>query len=239
MNEQNGNEKDNEKQIERKKKKNRMSKEKRLYLVTAAACAAVLVSIVIGAIIITGSNQVDDPEALRGSSVSSSITENSSNTPDSGNSKPNDSSSTDEPVINTPETMISPLATVTVSNDYGFYYNQTLNKYYEHQGVDFVAAAGTEVLAVASGTIESIYKDDILSGTEITLDHGDGRKSVYRFVEEAEGLKVGDTVARGDVIATVAEANGDEYKDGAHLHFEILEDGKTVDPTLHLTLEEK
>lgn len=238
MNEQNGNEKENEKQIERKKKKNRMTREKKLYLWTAVGCAAVLVAIVVSAIIITGANRVDNPEALRGSISSSLMTENSSNTPNDS-SKPEDSSSSDEPVVNTPETMISPLATVTVSNDYGFYYNQTLNKYYEHQGVDFVAAAGTEVLAVASGTVESIYKDDILSGTEITLDHGDGRKSVYRFVEEAEGLKVGATVARGDVIAKVAEANGDEYKDGAHLHFEIHEDGKNVDPTLHLTLEEK
>ena len=238
MNEQNGNEKDNEKHTERKKK-NRMHREKKLYLLTAAACAAVLVAILVSAIIITGSNKVDDLEALRGSTSSTPLTENSSSAPDKDSSKPGDSSSTDEPVVNTPETMISPLGTVTVSNDFGFYYNQTLNKYYEHQGVDFVANAGTEVLAVASGTVESIYKDDVLSGTEITLDHGDGRKSVYRFVEEAEGLKVGDTVAQGDVIATVAEANGDEYKDGAHLHFEIHEDGKTVDPTLHLTLEEK
>ena len=238
MNEQHGNEKDNEKQIERKKKKNRMSREKKLYFLTAAACAAVLVAILVGAIIIVGQNNVEDPEALRGSMSSTPLTDNSS-TLNQDSSNPNDSSSSDEPVVNTPETMIAPLEAVTVSNDFGFYYNQTLNKYYEHQGVDFVANAGTEVLAVASGTVESIYKDDVLSGTEITLDHGDGRKSVYRFVEEAEGLKVGDTVAQGDVIATVAEANGDEYKDGAHLHFEIHEDGKTVDPTLHLMLEEK
>ena len=41
------------------------------------------------------------------------------------------------------------------------------------------------------------------------------------------------------VIATVAEANGKEYKDGAHLHFEIFENGKNVDPAKYLTLEEK
>ena len=62
---------------------------------------------------------------------------------------------------------------------------------------------------------------------------------MYRFVTEAEGLKVGDKVAKGDVIATVAEANGDEYKDGAHLHFEILKNNKNVDPATYLTLEEK
>ena len=43
----------------------------------------------------------------------------------------------------------------------------------------------------------------------------------------------------GDVIATVAEATGEEYKDGAHLHFEILKNGTSVVPTGYLTLEEK
>ena len=42
-----------------------------------------------------------------------------------------------------------------------------------------------------------------------------------------------------EVIATVAEAAGNEYKDGAHLHFEVLKEGKNVDPAEYLTLEEK
>mgnify|MGYP000046471817 FL=1 len=93
--------------------------------------------------------------------------------------------------------------------------------------------------AVASGTIESIYTSDILIGTQITIDHGNGVKSVYQYVEAKEGLKAGDEVKQGDVIATVAEANGNEYKDGAHLHFEVFEDGANVDPAKYLTLDEK
>ena len=77
------------------------------------------------------------------------------------------------------------------------------------------------------------------TGTEIVVDHGNGLKSVYRFVNEAEGLKTGDEVERGQVIGVVAEANGDEYKEGAHLHFEILQNGTKIDPAIHLTLEEK
>jgi murein DD-endopeptidase MepM/ murein hydrolase activator NlpD len=144
-----------------------------------------------------------------------------------------------EPVGTLPEGMVAPVETVAVLNDYGFYHNKTLNTYYEHAGIDFTAAAGTEVMAVEKGTIESIYKDDVLLGTEIVVNHGNGLKTVYRFVTEAEGLKVGDTVEKGEVIATVAEATGNEYKDGAHLHFEIMQDGKTVDPALRLPLEEK
>ena len=89
------------------------------------------------------------------------------------------------------------------------------------------------------GEVESIYKDDLLSGTEIVVKHSDGLKTLYRFVTEVNGLKVGDKVEKGEVIATVAEAAGDEYKDGAHLHFEVLKNGQNVDPAEYLTLEEK
>ena len=135
--------------------------------------------------------------------------------------------------------MVSPLETVAILHEYGFYHNNTVNSYYLHEGVDFSAEEGTAVLAVESGTIESIYKGDLLSGTEIVVDHGDGLKSLYRFVTEAEGLAVGDTVEKGETIATVAEANGNEYKDGAHLHFEILKSGVTVNPNEYLDLDEK
>ncbi len=152
---------------------------------------------------------------------------------------PGQNGGNDEEVVVKPERMIMPLETVVIIHDYGFYHNQTLNCYYEHTGLDFSAEVGTQVMAVKAGTIESIYKDDLLLGTEIVIDHGDGLKSVYRFVNEAEGLSVGDSVEKGEVIATVAEANGNEYKDGPHLHFEIMENGRIVDPATYLTLEDK
>ena len=105
--------------------------------------------------------------------------------------------------------------------------------------MDFSAEVGTEVLAAQDGVIESIYRDDILTGTEITVDHGDGVKTVYRFVTAREDLTVGAEVKRGECIATIAEATGEEYKDGAHLHFEVKKEGKTIDPAEYLTFEEK
>lgn len=213
------------------KKKPRLSGEKKFYLFTALGCAAVLLAIIIVAIAVSSNKKVNRIEGGQNS--------NTLFVPDEPPQDVGNADGDDEPVIVTPQGMISPVESVAVSNDYGFYHNQTVNFYYEHEGVDFVAAAGTEVKAVQDGVVESIYKDDILLGTEIVVNHGDGLKSVYRFVDEVEGLKVGDSVDRGEVIATVAEANGNEYKDGAHLHFEIHEKGVRIDPTKYLTLEEK
>jgi murein DD-endopeptidase MepM/ murein hydrolase activator NlpD len=225
------NEKD---KVKEKKPRKKLNSEKRFYLITALGCAAALVAIVAVAIAVSGGEPIDDNQASGGGSSVETPLPDSSNTGANG-----DVGDGGEQVGGSTDGMAMPLETVTVLNDYGFYHNTTLNSYYEHTGIDFTAAVGANVLAVDAGTIESIYKDDLLLGTEITVDHGEGIKSVYRFVTEAEGLTVGQTVNKGDIIATVAEANGNEYKDGAHLHFEITKDGAKVDPASYLTLEEK
>ena len=202
-------------------------KERKFYLYTAVGCAAALLTLVIVAVAATARGERPSLDAGQ------SGVEDSAGNVNGGLENP------DEPVGNQPEEMILPMQNVAVSGDYGFWYNKTLNTYHEHCGLDFAAEAGAEVAVVMSGVVESIYRDDVLTGTEITVDHGDGLKSVYRFVTAAEHLKVGDEVSQGDVIATVAAASGDEYKDGAHLHFEVMKNGVAVDPTAYLTLEEK
>lgn len=143
--------------------------------------------------------------------------------------------------VNTGTTVsyINPLETMTVTNQQGFYYNSTLNCYYEHVGIDVSAEVGAEVYCIADGKVEGVYTADILQGTQVVIDHGDGVKSVYSFVNPVENLKAGDTVKQGDVIATVAEATGCEYKDGAHLHLEMYVEGVNADPANYLTLSEK
>ena len=222
MNEQNGSE-----------KKKVMTKEKKFYLFTAIGCALTMVGIILLAVLLPNKT-VDEPTL---NAPQNSVQDGAGDVNQEVNGD-NDSTE-NEPVVNTPVGMLMPLETVSIANDYGFYHNKTLNNYYEHKGVDFSAEVGTEVLAVKDGVVESICKDDVLTGTEITVDHGDGVKTVYRFVTANENLTVGATVKRGDCIATVAEATGEEYKDGAHLHFEVKKGGETIDPAVYLTFEEK
>ncbi|MBQ8885113.1 MAG: M23 family metallopeptidase [Clostridia bacterium] len=206
-------------------------KNKKTYFYVALGLAAILLAaaIIITSVALAGRNQ----PTLQ---VPSDNTQQTPNEDEPVQTPPDED---DEPVIVTPVGFANPVATMSVMNGYGFYHNATINQYYAHLGVDFTAEAGAEVYAVQAGTVEEVYTSDVLIGTRIVIDHGDGVKSVYEFVEAREGLKAGDTVARGEVIATVAEATGNEYKDGAHLHFEILENGQKADPSKYLTLEEK
>ena len=161
--------------------------------------------------------------------------------PNSGSSSgsSSDIGGEEPPVVVVPEGFFNPVATMSEINGYGFYHNKTLNTYYEHTGVDIAATEGESVYAVQDGTIVEVFVSDVLVGGRIVVDHGDGLQTVYEFIDAKEGLKAGDKVERGDVIATVAAATGNEYKAGAHLHFEVLDQGKAVDPDKYLTLEEK
>lgn len=214
----------------------KMNKQKRLYFYGILGCVAVVLSFVIIAACVNLSNdkqneQANNPPAVEQPDDTDTPTQKPIETPDD--------TQQDKPVDTKPDGFVLPVTNAEVSNEYGFFYNQTLNNYYEHEGYDFVATVGEKVYAVEDGTIESVYTSDVLSGTEIVVNHGNGVKTVYRFVTAKEGLSAGMKVDKGAEIAIVAEANGNEYKDGAHLHFEVLKDGKTVDPALYLTFEEK
>ena len=58
-------------------------------------------------------------------------------------------------------------------------------------------------------------------------------------MEANENLAEGQKVKKGDTIATVSDNNRQEYKDGAHLHFEVIENGKKIDPETYLLSAEK
>lgn len=228
-------EQNEQKEKEKKNWKKWFKGERRFYLLTAIGCALALTAIIVVAVAISG-DKTNEPQVDSGNNGDNVVVIPPKDDEQQVGGNENEDQ---QPVVKPDEGMVSPVANMNVVNDYGFYHNTTLNWFYEHAGIDFMAEAGTEVMAVDAGTVESIYKDDILSGTEIVIAHDDGLKTIYRFVTEVEGLKVGDSVEKGEVIATIAEASGNEYKDGAHLHFEVHKEGVNVDPNVYLTLEEK
>ncbi len=152
---------------------------------------------------------------------------------------PDDSPTITDPV-DLPVEFISPVANPTSVSDYSeqMVFNSTLNRYSAHKAIDFFAPEGTEVLAVYDGTILSV-ENTLLEGTTIVIDHGDGLKTVYNSLLDGENVSVGQKVEKGDVIGTVSSTNRQEYKAGAHLHFEVMENDQVIDPAKYLSLDLK
>ena len=145
----------------------------------------------------------------------------------------------DEPVIDVIE-FIMPVENATKIAGYSesMVFNSTLGRFSAHTAIDFFAAEGTPVYAVEDGTVESVT-NGILEGVTVIIDHGDGLKTVYNSLADPDEVSVGQKVARGDKIGEVSVTNRQEYKDGAHLHFEVTENGETIDPGKYLVFEEK
>lgn len=136
---------------------------------------------------------------------------------------------------------IIPVDGATVITDYtatSVVYNKTLNVFTGHLAIDFSADAGSAVKAVYDGVVESV-ETSYLTGTTITIKHSDSLKTVYNSVEADENLTIGAKVEQGQTIGTVADNNKQEYKDGAHLHFEVFENDKKISPYKYLVLSEK
>ena len=112
-------------------------------------------------------------------------------------------------------------------------YDQTLRDWRTHEGIDIVAELGSPVAAAHSGTVESIVQDS-LYGTVLTLDHGDGTKSVYANLAEPAAVNVGDWVECGATIGSVGDTALCEIGQTAHLHFAITVNGIQKNPMDYL-----
>ena len=117
-------------------------------------------------------------------------------------------------------------------------FNKTLGVYTGHLALDIGGAENASVLAAFDGEVESITSG-YLEGVTLTLNHGNGLKTVYNSIEVDENVNVGDKLAKGAVIGIISTNNRQEYKDGAHLHFEVWENGVKISPFKYLTVNEK
>ncbi|MER6112433.1 peptidoglycan DD-metalloendopeptidase family protein [Streptomyces hirsutus] len=99
-----------------------------------------------------------------------------------------------------------------------------------HTGLDFPAAVGTAIKAVAAGRVSSLSRTGPY-GNHLTVDHGGGLTSLYAHMSEF-AAKLRDTVSAGSLIGRVGSTGNST---GPHLHLEARVNGKTVDPMPYLT----
>jgi murein DD-endopeptidase MepM/ murein hydrolase activator NlpD len=99
-----------------------------------------------------------------------------------------------------------------------------------HQGLDISTEKGQPVFATADGVVDSAsYTGDY--GNLIVLEHGFGLATRYGHLS-SYGVKPGQRVKRGDIIGFVGSTG---RSTGAHLHYEILANGKLINPLQLLT----
>ena len=103
-----------------------------------------------------------------------------------------------------------------------------------HEGIDLVAPVGTAVYAAADGVVVGAAPNGRY-GNWIRIEHSSRLATVYGHLSAfAPGIEPGETVVRGELIGFVGSTG---RSTGAHLHFELLSDGKPVNPINHPELK--
>ena len=138
----------------------------------------------------------------------------------------------------TSETLLLPISQGNVLKGYAedsLLYSKTLNHWATHTALDISAPAGTLVLSAQDGTVTKVVEDQLM-GLTVTIEHSSGLETVYASLESvAEEIKEGANVLQGQTIGAVGNSAASEATDGAHLHFEVIKDGKNVNPQSYLS----
>lgn len=101
----------------------------------------------------------------------------------------------------------------------------------QHYGIDIAANPNESVLATLDGTvILATYTAD--TGYVIQVQHAQNLVSVYKHCGSLL-KKVGDTVKAGEAIALVGKT-GEKTTGGPHLHFELWNKGRALDPSKYI-----
>ena len=94
-----------------------------------------------------------------------------------------------------------------------------------HKGVDFAGAMGSQVVAVAAGVVTRAEPQSGY-GNLVEINHGSGYMTRYGH-NQRPLVKVGDTVVRGQPVALMGSTG---RSTGPHVHFEVLRNGRHVNP---------
>lgn len=128
--------------------------------------------------------------------------------------------------------MLKPVQGDTIITDYAqdeLIYSSTLKEWRTHPAIDIESQLGSEVKAVLDGVVQAIEEDPLM-GIVITLDHGEGLITKYANVSTKDMVQIGQYVVKGQVISGVGKTASSEVLDPPHLHFEVIMNGKNVDP---------
>lgn len=112
-----------------------------------------------------------------------------------------------------------------ISSYYGYRNNPFDGGREFHKGMDIAAKEGTEIIAVAGGVVT--WADRRWGyGNLVEVNHGNGYVTRYAHCSELL-VKEGEAVKKGQVVALMGSTG---RSTGPHVHFEVLQEGKQVNP---------
>jgi len=123
--------------------------------------------------------------------------------------------------------MKTPIDGARLSSGFGMRRHPVLGYGKVHKGIDFAAAPGTPIYAAGDGTIERIGPFSSY-GNYIRIRHRKDLHTAYAHMKGfRSGLKTGHRVKQGQIIGYVGTTG---RSTGPHLHYEVLVNGKHVNP---------
>ena len=117
-------------------------------------------------------------------------------------------------------------------------YSETLEAWKIHTGIDISTAEAAEVFAVAAGEVTKVYADPMLGNT-VEITHEGGVMSRYSNLDSKNLPTVGTKLDCGAKIGVVGDSAISEIADETHLHFEMFENDKAVNPLDYISEDAK
>ncbi|MEG0132697.1 MAG: M23 family metallopeptidase [Clostridium sp.] len=113
-------------------------------------------------------------------------------------------------------------------------YWATTKSHKTHLAMDIKAEEGASVKASAAGVVKSVGVNT--EGAYVEVDHQNGLTTIYGNLNEEVAVKKGDTVTINQELGVVGKTTNLAYEDyGTYLHFQMLKDGKEVDPAKYVS----
>jgi murein DD-endopeptidase MepM/ murein hydrolase activator NlpD len=120
-----------------------------------------------------------------------------------------------------------PVNTAIMRSGFGGRRHPILGYVKMHTGVDWATAYGTPIFAAGNGVVEKVGWEGGY-GKYVRLKHNNGYETAYGHMSAfAKGMEIGKRVRQGQVIGFVGSTG---MSTGAHVHYEILVNGRFVDP---------
>lgn len=118
-----------------------------------------------------------------------------------------------------------PVHDAYISSSFGYRADPMTGRTAFHGGIDFAGTEGSDVFSVADGVVT--YAGQRAGyGNVVEVNHGDGLVTRYAHAR-AVAVKVGDMVSKDQLVAYMGSTG---RSTGTHLHYEVLRNGKQIDP---------